>query len=291
MGVIAHTILSLLKKSSDHLKSRGSTTPRLDAELLLAEVLGVSRVDLYVNFEQPMTEAEVDRYRELVRRRAGGEPVAYILGRAYFRNLTLKVGREVLIPRPETEHLVDVALRMLKSREWRRPPAVLDLGTGSGAIAISLAAEFPDAEVTATETSVDALNLAGENARTAGVAARVVFIQSNMFEALDPVETYDLIVSNPPYVADGEWDMLPRDVREFEPLCALSGGPDGLDFYRRIAAEAPQFLKPGGSLILEIGHTQGPAVTSLLKATDRFAEVGVEPDYAARDRVVVASRE
>lgn len=291
MGVIVHTILLLLKKSADHLKSRGSTTPRLDAELLLAEVLGVNRIDLYVNFEQPLTETEVDRYRELVRRRAGGEPVAYIMGRAYFRNLTLKVGREVLIPRPETEHLVDIALNMLKSREWRRPPALLDLGTGSGAIAISLAAEFPDAEVTATETSGDALKLAGENVRTAGVAARVVFVQSDMFEQLDPVDTYDLIISNPPYVADGEWDSLPRDVREFEPRRALSGGLDGLDFYRRIAAEGPQFLKPGGSLILEIGHTQGPAVTSLLEATGRFAEVGVEQDYAGIDRVVIASRE
>ncbi|MEK7817136.1 MAG: peptide chain release factor N(5)-glutamine methyltransferase, partial [Actinomycetota bacterium] len=167
------------------------------------------------------SEAEVDRYRELVRRRAKGEPVAYILGQAYFRNLTLEVGRDVLIPRPETEHLVDIALKVLKSREWRQPPAVLDLGTGSGAIAIALAVEYPDAVVTATETSSEAQRLAEENARTAGVAARVVFVQSDMFESLDPVETYDLIVSNPPYVADGEWDMLPTDVREFEPRSAL----------------------------------------------------------------------
>lgn len=286
----AYSVLSLLKKSSDYLKSRGSTTPRLDAELLLAEVLGVNRIDLYVNFEQPLAAAEVDRYRQLVKRRAQGEPVAYILGRAYFRNLTLKVSRQVLIPRPETEHGVDAALKFLKKRQWQEAPKLLDLGTGSGAIAISLAVEFPDAGVTATDASPETLALAQENARTAGVAARIMFVRSDLFEALDPLETFDLIVSNPPYISGEEWETLPPGVRDYEPREALWGGPDGLDFYRLLAAEAPQFLKPRGGLILEIGHMQGTAVTGLLKSTGRFEEIDIEQDYAGKDRVVVAAR-
>lgn len=287
----AHSVFSLLNKSADYLKTRGSSTPRLDAELLLAEVLGTSRVDLYINFEQPLRRAEIDRYRELVKRRAKGEPAAYILGRAGFRNLTLKVSPRVLIPRPETEQVVDVALKLLKGREWKRPPAVLDLGTGSGAIAISIAAEFPDAEVTATDADADALSLAEANALAAGVAARVSFAVSDLFEALDPVATFDLIICNPPYIADEEWDSLPPDVRDYEPEAALRGGPGGLDYYRRLAPEAHQFLKPRGLLVLEIGHTQGPAVTELLEEAGRFESIEVLKDYAGRNRVVVAHRD
>jgi len=286
----APSISELLSKSAAWLKDKGAATPRLDAELLLAEVLGLNRVDLYINFEQPLNPPEVDRYRELIRRRGEGEPVAYILGRAYFRNLTLRVDRQVLIPRPETEHIVDAALEFLMDGDWPRPPAVLDLGTGSGAIAISLAAGFPDAEVTASDASAAALELARENARIAGVAARIHFEQSDLFDSLDPVDTFDLIVSNPPYISMEEWEGLPRDVRDFEPREALYGGTDGLDFYRLLAQQAPQFLKPRGGLVLEIGATQGRAVTELLAASGLFAAVETGPDYAGLDRVVTAIR-
>ncbi|MHB1412963.1 MAG: peptide chain release factor N(5)-glutamine methyltransferase [Thermoleophilia bacterium] len=284
------TISGLLIKSAQFLKGKGSASPRLDAELLLAEVMGLSRIELYTNFEQPLTVAEVDRYRELIRRRGRGEPVAYILGRAYFRNLTLAVSGAVLIPRPETEHVVDAALFFLMERDWPEPPRVLDVGTGSGAIAISLAAAFPEARVAASDDSAEALALAAENARTTGVAERIAFVRSDLFDGLEPMETFDLIVSNPPYVSETEWPDLPRDVSGFEPREALYGGADGLDFYRRLAVEAPQFLKPRGGLILEIGFSQAEAVRELLGASGMFSDIAVIQDYAGHDRVVTAQR-
>lgn len=287
---MAPEIKTLLKKSTDYLKSTGSTSPRLDAELLLAEVLGVSRVDLYINFEQPLTGAEVDRYRELIRLRGKGAPVAYILGRAYFRNLTLKVDRSVLIPRPETEHLVEAALGFLMERDWPRPATVLDLGTGSGAIAIAITAAFPDAEIIAVDASAEAVELAGENARVAGVAARIDFRRSDMFDALDPLGTFDLIVSNPPYISDEEWDDLPRDIRDYEPEAALRGGCDGLDYYRLLAVEAPRFLRPGGCLALEIGAGQGESVTEALREVESLGPAQIIRDYSGHDRVVTVRR-
>lgn len=283
-------ITELLTRSSAWLKGKGSTSPRLDAELLLAEVLGMNRVELYVNFEQPLTSAEVDRYREFIRRRGEGEPVAYILGRGFFHNHELKLDSSVLIPRPETEHVVDAALDLLMEGEWQAPPSVLDLGTGSGAIAISLAAGFPEAVIIASDASTAALELARQNADAAGVGPRMSFILSDMFDDLDPVATFDLIVSNPPYISKDEWETLPRDVRDHEPREALYGGEDGLDFYRVLAQLAPQFLKPRGFLVLEIGATQGKAVTELLSATGKFRATGVLKDYAGMDRVVAAQR-
>ena len=253
-------------------------------------MLGVNRIDLYINFEQPLNKAEVDRYRELIRARGAGEPVAYILGRAYFRDLTLKVDRSVLIPRPETEHLVDAALVFLMEGGWSRPPLVLDLGTGSGAIAISLAATFPDAQLTAVDKSAAALSLARENARAAGLAARIDFIESDMFLGLDPTVTFDLVISNPPYISDAEWESLPSDVRDYEPEAALRGGPDGLDFYTVLAGEAFQYMRPGGRLVLETGYDQGAAVSELLEKTGRYREAEIIKDYSGHDRVVVAGR-
>ena len=284
------TISSLLGKTTAWLKEKGSTTSRLDAELLLAEVLGLNRVDLYVKFDQPLNPAEVDRYRELVRRRGEGEPVAYILGRAYFHNLSLRVDRHVLVPRPETEHAVEAVLNFLIEGEWPRPPAVLDLGTGSGAIAIAIAAGYPDTGIVAADASPEALELAGENARIAGLSARLRLVHSDMFDSLDPMETFDAIVCNPPYISAEEWDQLPRDVRDFEPREALYGGPDGLHYYRQLAGQAPQFLKPRGALVLEIGSTQAGAVSELLAATGRFGAIGVTQDYSGLDRVVEARR-
>ena len=285
----APTIADLLAKSAGFLKQKGSATPRLDAELLLAEVLGTGRIELYTNYDQPLNKVEVDRYRELIRRRATGEPVAYILGRAYFRNLTLMVDSSVLIPRPETEHVVEAALNVLLERDWSGAPRVLDAGTGSGAIAISIAAGFPEADVTAADASREALALAEKNARAAG-AGRISFILSDLFESLDPTGTFDLIVSNPPYISAEEWAQLPPDVREFEPREALYGGADGLDFYRRIAVEAAQILRPRGVLVLETGYQQGPPVTGLLEASGSFAAAVTLKDYSGFDRVVVAAR-
>lgn len=290
VGATPPTIADLLSKSAAWLKDKGCTSPRLDAELLLAEVLGMSRVDLYVKFDQPLIPSEIDNYREFIRRRAEGEPVAYILGRAYFHNLAIKVNGSVLIPRPETEHLIEAAIVFLMEGDWPSPPEVLDLCTGSGAIAIAIAKGFPEADITASDASVEALALAAENATLTGVAPRIRFVQSDLFEDIDPVATYDLIVANPPYISAEEWETLPRDVREFEPREALYGGLDGLDFYRLLAEQAPQQLKPDGSLVLETGSTQAVAVSEILEATGHFKTVGVFQDYAGLDRVVAAQR-
>ncbi|MHB1391176.1 MAG: peptide chain release factor N(5)-glutamine methyltransferase [Thermoleophilia bacterium] len=285
------TIATLLSKSTLYLKEKGSPTPRLDAEVLLAEVLHATRVDLYINLKQPLIKEEVDAYRELIRRRGLGEPVAYITGRAFFRTLTLSVSPAVLVPRPETEHVVEAAIRFLMEGEWGpRRPQVLDVGTGSGAIAIALAVSYPDIRVTAIDASDAALRLAGENARVADASDEIEFTRSDLFDDLDPTQTFDLIVSNPPYISAAEWPTLPVDVREFEPRQAFWGGEDGLDFYRRLAVEAPQFLKPRGCLIMEIGHTQSDAVKELLAETGHFGTVTVEKDYAGHDRVVIAMR-
>jgi release factor glutamine methyltransferase len=287
----APTISQLLGKSTDFLKTKDSSTPRLDAELLLAEVMGMERVDLYIHFDQPLTTKEVDRYRDLIVRRGQGEPVAYILGRAHFCNLTLKVDRSVLVPRPETEHVVEAALAILAGRDWSAgPPRVLDLGTGSGAIALAVAAAWPDAEIVAADKSEPALQLAGENAGAAALSTRITFQHSDFFDDLDPVDTFDIIISNPPYIAEEEWGALPVDVREYEPRQALHGGEDGLDCYRSIINEAHQFLRPKGSLILEIGYRQADAVKLLLTEADRYGKVEIDQDLAGHDRVVIATR-
>lgn len=288
---VIETIATLLSKSTLYLKEKGSSTPRLDAEVLLAEVLHATRVDLYTNLQQPLNKEEVDAYRELIRRRSLGEPVAYITGRAFFRTLTLIVNPAVLVPRPETEHVVEAAIRYLMEGEWGpRQPEVLDVGTGSGAIAIALATSYPDIRITAIDASEAALQVARENARVADAAEEIEFVRSDLCDDLDPTHTFDLIVSNPPYISAAEWPTLPVDVREFEPREALWGGEDGLDFYRRLAVEAPQFLKPRGCLIMEIGHTQSAAVKELLADTGLYGTVAVEQDYAERDRVVIALR-
>lgn len=285
------TISLLLGKSTGFLGGKSSATPRLDAELLLAEVLGVERIDLYINFDQPLNPDEVDRYRELIRRRSQGEPVAYILGRAHFRDLTLKVGSAVLVPRPETEHVVEAALALLVERDWSTgPPRVLDLGTGSGAIALAIAAAWPDAAICAVDNSEPALRIAEENAAASALSSSVSFHHSDLFDDLDPVDTFDLIISNPPYIAADEWESLPVDVREFEPQEALFGGADGLDYYRRIIAEAHQFLKPDGSLILEVGYRQAGDVQRLLEESGGYRQTSVGQDYAGHDRVVIARR-
>ncbi len=284
----APTLREILAKSTSYLEDKGSPTARLDAELLLSEALGIDRVQLYVNFDQPLVKEELDRCRELVRRRGRGEPVAYILGRAWFRDLELEVDPSVLVPRPETELLVEAALSFLESRSWQQPPAVLELGTGSGAVALAVAAAYPAAAVTATDVSREALALAERNARRAGVGGRVRLVESDLFAALDPGAPFDAVLANPPYIADHEWQELPGDVRRYEPAVALRGGADGLDCYRRLVPAAPRYLRPGGLLALEIGWRQGDAVRGLLRETGAFSGIEVRPDLAGHPRLVTA---
>ena len=281
-------LLDLLERTTDFLAKRGVDSPRLDAELLLAEVLGLSRTQLYMNHDRPMSDPEVDAFRELVKRRGQREPVAYILGRRDFWTLTLDVTPDVLIPRPDTERLVELVLAWVgsdRSRELR----IVDVGTGSGCIALALASELPAATVVAIDTSDAALEIARCNAEKNDLRERVKFVSGDLLSPLAGREAaVDVVVSNPPYVTDGEYSELDPDVREFEPRLALTSGADGLNAIRRIVPDAHRILRPGGLLAIEIGSGQGPSARSVVER--RFGSARVEQDYGGHDRVVLAER-
>jgi release factor glutamine methyltransferase len=285
------TIATLLDTSAGYLRGKGSSSPRLDAELLLAEILGLDRIHLYTEFDRPLAAGEVDRYRALIARRAAHEPVAYILGRAHFRHLELEVRPAVLIPRPETEELVEAALAVLRRRPpWKEKdsPACLiaDVGTGSGAIALSLAQEggYP---VLATDIRAEALAIALRNTAAAGVEALVELRQADLLTGV-PDASLHLVVSNPPYVSSGDMASLAPDIRLFEPETALEAGRDGLDVIRRLLPEAVRTLRPGGSLLLEVGDGQADAVAALAVKAG-FSAVTVHKDMSQKDRIVEAT--
>jgi release factor glutamine methyltransferase len=281
------TIKALLAWTTDFLAKKGIEGPRNEAQILLAHVLKCKKVDLLVRYEEQPTEAERTRFRELIHRRVAGWPVAYLVGTRDFYLLSFEVSPAVLVPRPETETLVLEALAFLKPL---KEPTVLDLGTGSGCIAVSVAHQKKDARVTAIDVSPDALDVARRNAARHGVADRVEFLQGDLFAPLAAGSTFDLVVSNPPYIAQGEFATLAPDVRDHEPRVALDGGADGLAFYRRIANGVVPFLKSGGKLLLEIGYTQEAAVHTLLRHQPEL-EVGPSlKDMAGHPRVVVAKR-
>lgn len=283
------TIKALLDWTTDYLAKKGPDpkAARLEAQILLAHVLKCPKIDLMVRYDEQPGEAERAEYKDLIRRRIDAWPVAYLVGSREFHLLPFEVTPAVLIPRPETETLVAKAARLLKPLA---APAVLDLGTGSGCIAVSIAHGKKDARVTAVDVSPDALDVAGRNAERHKVADRVTFLQGDLFGPLPAGEAFDLVVSNPPYVTPDELTALAPDVREHEPRLALDGGPDGLAFYRRIAADAGRFLKPGGWLLVEIGATQDEAVRTIL-AGGPGLEVGrTLRDAGGRPRVVCAKR-
>jgi release factor glutamine methyltransferase len=251
----------------------GGETPRLDAEVLLAHQLGCARGDLLLN---PERNFDPQDYEKLVERRANGEPVAHIIGTREFWSLTLKVSPAVLIPRPDTETLVEVALRFCA-----HPPArILDLGTGSGALLLACLSEWPNATGLGVDASLAALAVAQENAQSTGLAGRANFQLGDWGEGLS--EHFDLILSNPPYIAETE--ELSEEVRTFEPASALFAGGNGLDDYRRILPQLPGLLNPGGLAVLEIGHKQGPALMAM--AADHGFTASLHPDLAGRDRCV-----
>ncbi|MFW5951597.1 MAG: peptide chain release factor N(5)-glutamine methyltransferase [Gemmatimonadota bacterium] len=278
--------LELTRLAAEHLAGKGVEDARLDAELLLAHVLGVRRLDLYLQFERPLEPDEVEAYRAVVRRRAAREPLQYITGEAHFRELTLRVDPRVLIPRPETEVLVGAVL------EWASARGVggvaLDLGTGSGAIALSLLAEGPFERVVATDVSDGALELAGQNAARAGVAARLELRPGPLYEPIGGGEEYDVIVANPPYVPDSERDGLMAEVRDHEPEVALFAGPRGLDVIEGIVRGAPAHLVEGGLVALEVGLGQASAVATLMRSGG-FAEPRILKDLTGRERMVLAT--
>jgi release factor glutamine methyltransferase len=282
---VAATIASALRSALDVLAALPSS--RSDTEELLSRLLGLTRSELHLQGARPLTDAESSRFGAWLARRAANEPVQYITGRAAFRGLDLAVGPGVLIPRPETEGLVEAVLGVLREGRWPAP-RVLDLGTGSGAIALALAAEWPAAVLTATDASAAALERARANATALGFAERVRFASGRWFEAVGEGERFEVVVSNPPYIAAGEWDALPEDVRGFEPPTALLAGPRGLDDLRAIADAAPRHLVPGGLLALELAETRAAEVAAWFTCSPVWEGVEVRPDLAGRPRCLVA---
>jgi release factor glutamine methyltransferase len=264
------------------LEEAGVDSPRLDAELLLAHILDVNRAAVLARPDRRLTPKQLTRFRNLVARRAAREPLAYILGEREFFGLAFLVDPRVLIPRPETELLVEEALRLARSRP---APLLADVGAGSGAIAVSLAVHLPRATVYALDDSDGALAVTAENARRHGVAERVHCLPGNLLAPLP--ERVDLITANLPYVAAPEWEALAPEIRGYEPQAALDGGADGLELIRGMLASAAPHLRPGGALLLEIGATQGPAVVALARQHFPEADVELKPDYAGLDRLVV----
>jgi release factor glutamine methyltransferase len=271
------TLGEVVRRSTTFLEGKGVPSPRVDAEHLVAKGLGLTRLDLYLQYDRPLTEEEVASCRELVRRRGTREPLAYIVGEWGFRRLTLTVDRRALIPRPETEVVVERCLALLEGLERQR---VLDVGTGTGAIALAIADERPDAAVTAIDVSEDALALAGENAERTGLANRVRLLLHDLDAGL-PDGPYDLVVSNPPYVAPEEIGSLQPEVREWEPHEALVGK----GATEAVVTGATAVLVPGGALVLEVAEGTAERVAALLSGAG-FADVSCTPDLAGRDRVV-----
>ena len=283
--VSTETALSLAQKAGAHLASKGIEQARLEAELLLAAVLGISRLDLYLQFDRPVDEGQLEQFRKHVRRRLKREPLQYILGRTTFRKLELSVDSRVLIPRPETEVLVDHVLRWLKTQNQAR--TILDLGTGSGAIALSVVKET-DLAAVATDVSEAALAVARSNAVTLGLDQRIDFRTGDLWRALSVGECFDAIVSNPPYVADADRTTLQPEVADWEPPGALYAGPRGLDVIEAIVGGAADRMRAGGLLALEIGADQASAVRALLEQDTRYLNVQIHKDLAGRERVVLA---
>jgi release factor glutamine methyltransferase len=247
------TIKRLLDWTQKYLADKGSEFPRLDAEVLLAHVLGCKRIHVYTRFEETPTDETRNRFRELIKQRVEGCPVAYLVGRKDFFSLELEVTRDVLIPRPDSETVVGECLRLAKGTA---APAILDVGTGSGNLAVALAKQHKAASVTAVDVSPAALAVARRNATKHGVAERVRFLEGDVFGPLAADERFDFIVSNPPYIPHGDIAGLERGVRDYEPHLALDGGATGFAVFDRLIAEAPKHLKPGGYLLIEIGSPQ-----------------------------------
>lgn len=274
----------------DRLSAGALDSPRLDAEVLLAYCLTMSREQLLAASDLPIAPAAARRFETLLARRLQREPVAYITGKQEFWSRDFAVTSDVLIPRPDTERLVEVSLVCAAQFPASTLLRIADLCTGSGAVAVSLAGELPMARIYATDISPAALQIARGNAAAHHVAERMQFFTGDLFDALRPRPevTFDLIVSNPPYVRRDEIVTLGPEVSRWEPRVALDGGIDGLEFYRRIAAVAPDYLAERGALVLEIGADMASAVVALCTATGLFREIAVHQDYAGKDRVVSA---
>jgi len=283
------SICNALLWGAQVLRHAGIDNHRLDAEVLLRHVLNMEKEQLYVNGDAPISAGQEAEFRGLLLRRSRREPVAYITGHKEFWSLDFFVSPAVLIPRSETELLVEVALQYVRRLASESPVKVLDVGAGSGAISVCLAKEQAASQISAVDISPVALDVARLNARRHGVADRIRFLAGDLFAPVKPLpETFDLIVSNPPYIRSGELPMLAPEIREWEPTVALDGGPDGLDTYRRIIEEGHSYLTTGGSIVIEIGADMASAVADLFSRSGCYGPASVYQDYAGKDRVIAA---
>lgn len=281
------TIRDVLEWTADHFGGKGIASPRLDAEILLAHTLGADRIHLYMNLDRPLLPDERDRYRSLVRRRGAREPVALITGVKEFWSIPLRVVPGILIPRPETEILVESVLEEIKEKP---APTVLEIGTGSGAVAIAVAHENQGVKFIAVDVDPRAVEIAEANANAANVSNSLECRVSDLLTDLDSPGEFDVICSNPPYIPSDVIDTLEPEIARFEPRHALDGGPDGLDVIRRLARETPDFLKDNGALILEMGDGQERDVREILTSEGRFREIRVFPDLSGKARVIKGRR-
>ncbi len=283
------TVKRLLEWTTDYFKKSGSDSPRLDAEILLAKALGCKRIDLYVSFAKEPSEDERTRFRAMVKRRAAGEPVAYLVGHKEFYSLSFRVTPDTLIPRPETEHLVVESLDLLAKMGSKGDLSVCDVGTGSGAIAVALAKNAPKCRVTAVDISQPALDVARQNAETHGVSARVTFVASDLLAEFPEEPLFDLVVSNPPYVSESEYAELPAEVKNFEPKLALLAGEDGTAVIRRLAEQAAPRLHEGGRFLVELSPMIAKRIAEMLQKQG-WHDVRILRDLAGHERIVSAGR-
>lgn len=278
------TVLETIQRSTDFLTRKGVESPRLQSELMLAHVLKMPRMNLYLNFQRVLQEDEVNVCRELVQRRSEHVPLQHLVGTVSFCGIELKVSPAALIPRPETERLLEEAV--LEATRIG-PAEVLDFGTGTGCLAVALAVRCPQSRLWACDISEEALTLARENARSNQVEQRIEFCLGDGFAAPAPELRFDLILSNPPYIPTQEIESLQKEVRDHDPRIALDGGADGLDYYRRLARESPERLKPNGKLMVEFGDGQAAEVRSLL-TDEKWIVERICADYSGRERFLIA---
>lgn len=277
------TVLEAIRLSTEYLEKKKIDSPRINAELLLAHIIGCKRLDLYLAFDRPLTEPELNIYRGLIKRRASYEPLQYIIGTVEFYGLVFKVTSSVLIPRPETELLVEKIIKELSDKEQLN---ILEIGCGSGNIAISLAYHLKQAQIITTDVSDAALNLAKENSQKLGVAERISFIRHNILtDDLLRFSMFDLVVSNPPYVSLQSYSSLQKEIMDFEPRLAVTDESDGLTFYRIISEKVSGNIKKGGKLFFEISHGQCDDVKSIM-TKNNFSKIEVIKDYQNIERIV-----
>lgn len=286
------TIIKLLQWTTSYFKSNGIDSPRAAAEILLAHTLALKRIDLYLRHDQPLSRSELDLFKSLIKRRTNREPVAYIMGGKEFWSMELAVSKDVLIPRPETECLVEETLSILAKEHLCDSKRILEMGTGSGAVILAIASQKPEHLYFASDISINALGIAIKNVKQLGFDNKISFFCGNWFLPLMGKDIFfDIIISNPPYIRRNDIGNLQPEINRFEPLEALDGGEDGLDHVRHIIEHAHLFLNNEGNLLLEIGHDQKEAVDKIIKETGNYKRVYFRKDYSGFDRVVCATKE